>query len=1104
MGSSNSKANKVVPSDPSLNDFPALTAKPGDKNEVMDVIQKVPDTINTVKEDNGLVRRGVNAVDTALQLQESSTFAFNFASGLYDSLQKGEAQSSEAMIQDAVAVAGSIAGAVFPVLLDLGKTVPLVGPVAAIALQFYGSVKTYLANKEDLQQLTGRVQDSLVWFKQTAACITMLPKEQLEQLKIYLSRLIAAIMAANEMMQGWKDRWSVSKLVLSERDKESIDNLAAEVERARSDISLHSTSVLFQLVMTTMKEKSESVEQQELLQDLSKRIGGVETSFRSDIETHLARFVRGSRSWMHEMVRGWQENDESKMFWVLADAGMGKSAFVASVVEYMEPRGQLAACFFCKYGNRNRSNEEAIMLSLVYQVAERYPECRSLIVSEMRRIREETVWRGMSFKEKMTALFFSPLRKLDRQSAPVVLIVDALDEIGVQGSKERKELLQVLRDCLVLLPPWVKLLTTSRPEEDIVAIFMPFGPTVISADDVRHQEDLRVYIRAQLQGYLSYPAGATAEQQAATMTQAVDLLMRQSGGRFVYMSLVATDLFVGNTQKYTLESLESVLPKGLDDVYLTSFERIRNNVGVRRFKQLVWPLVCMLVSMLEPLSFVDAQLLLACSHEEMRALAGVLSGMFPLVGVDESSWRFTLFHKTVADWLLDEHKSRRAAAEDEVTLFWLQGLLEDVDVSKVKEYMLSLEKEDLCSFGSLEMMCSDESEWQSCLSALPRIVKKKIKDYVKARPSGDHPRDEAKGFSREMHHDFFAGNKQGHGVYSARMLALMGLSSSGSLSAGFAPQQLEAASRCSYMVRYLVHHFADSGHEEFALVVLLQLPWLLLSLRHRVRGVWDILVDIRYVSQDKSIEACKALLLLEKSIAMSASIIASCSDEDTAAVFVLHVVGRLRLMCSSNTIADATEKSSCFTLQQLVGSCMEWLKSELGVVPVSYTLEAPGGSLLNTLRGHSDAVVSVCLSTDGSRIVSGSWDNTIKVWDALSGECLQTFKGHYHWVSSVCISTNGSRIVSGSWDYSIKVWDAFSGECLQTLTGHNSFLQSVCISPDGSRIVSGSEDETIKVWDASSGECLKTLAGHTKSVLSLCMSADGSRIVSGSEDKTIK
>jgi WD40 repeat protein len=78
-------------------------------------------------------------------------------------------------------------------------------------------------------------------------------------------------------------------------------------------------------------------------------------------------------------------------------------------------------------------------------------------------------------------------------------------------------------------------------------------------------------------------------------------------------------------------------------------------------------------------------------------------------------------------------------------------------------------------------------------------------------------------------------------------------------------------------------------------------------------------------------------------------------------------------------------------------------------------------------------------------------------------------------VNSVAYSPDGTRIVSGSNDETLKIWDAASGAELLTLSGHTSYVNAVAYSPDGARIVSGSADNTPKVWDAQKMECVAML-----------------------------
>ena len=86
-----------------------------------------------------------------------------------------------------------------------------------------------------------------------------------------------------------------------------------------------------------------------------------------------------------------------------------------------------------------------------------------------------------------------------------------------------------------------------------------------------------------------------------------------------------------------------------------------------------------------------------------------------------------------------------------------------------------------------------------------------------------------------------------------------------------------------------------------------------------------------------------------------------------------------------------------------------WLRS---LRPPPFPL---GGAELACLRGHDDWVASVAFDREGRRIVSGSWDKTVRVWDAASGAELACLRGHDDWVESVAFDREGRRIVSGSY-----------------------------------------------------------------------------------------
>jgi WD40 repeat protein len=89
------------------------------------------------------------------------------------------------------------------------------------------------------------------------------------------------------------------------------------------------------------------------------------------------------------------------------------------------------------------------------------------------------------------------------------------------------------------------------------------------------------------------------------------------------------------------------------------------------------------------------------------------------------------------------------------------------------------------------------------------------------------------------------------------------------------------------------------------------------------------------------------------------------------------------------------------------------------------------------LEGHTDSLCSVAFSLNGLRIVSGSDDHTVRIWDAVSGVVLHTLEGHTNPVYSVAFSSDGLRIVSGSEDRTVRIWDAVSGVVLHTLKGYD-------------------------------------------------------------------
>jgi len=178
-------------------------------------------------------------------------------------------------------------------------------------------------------------------------------------------------------------------------------------------------------------------------------------------------------------------------------------------------------------------------------------------------------------------------------------------------------------------------------------------------------------------------------------------------------------------------------------------------------------------------------------------------------------------------------------------------------------------------------------------------------------------------------------------------------------------------------------------------------------------------------------------------------------------------------------------------------------------MPGSSTVHAEEKPEIFVQMGHSDGVSSVAFSADGRYAVSGSHDNTIKLWEVSTGREIRTFQDS-SFISSVAFSPDGKSILAGNLDNLLKLWDISTGTEIRRFQGHTSAVNSVAFSPDGRYALSGSDDKTLKLWESATGKEVRTFKGHASwfsdkgEVFSVAFSPDGKYAVSGSKDKTAK
>src|SRR5882672_472882 len=220
----------------------------------------------------------------------------------------------------------------------------------------------------------------------------------------------------------------------------------------------------------------------------------------------------------------------------------------------------------------------------------------------------------------------------------------------------------------------------------------------------------------------------------------------------------------------------------------------------------------------------------------------------------------------------------------------------------------------------------------------------------------------------------------------------------------------------------------------------------------------------------------------------------------------------------------------------------------------------PPDSSMRTFRGHSKDVTQVAFSPDGRTALSGSWDDTVRLWEVATGKELHTFKGHVPayapgplegGTGTVAFSPDGRTALTGrrsergkpseslklwevatgkelrtlrdsgafavaflpdnrtalsvGWDKSFTLWEVATGRELRTFRGRWESLRSVAISPDGRTALIGSWEKTLKLWELATGKELQTFTGHRWDVPSVVFSPDGRTALSaGNHDQTVK
>lgn len=196
--------------------------------------------------------------------------------------------------------------------------------------------------------------------------------------------------------------------------------------------------------------------------------------------------------------------------------------------------------------------------------------------------------------------------------------------------------------------------------------------------------------------------------------------------------------------------------------------------------------------------------------------------------------------------------------------------------------------------------------------------------------------------------------------------------------------------------------------------------------------------------------------------------------------------------------------------QQLASSCADQLVRLWNVAPLSKESSDTFHTLTvhSVLHGHTDTVFTVAFSPDGQQLVSGSADQSIRLWQVATGALLDTFYDHVGPIFSLAFDPTGTLLASAGRDHVVRIWDLATHTLRHHCIGHTEDVIDLCfhyVSATGiTWLITGSRDQSVRLWASDSGQLRHTLVDANNEILALAASPGGYLLAASGADHIIR
>jgi len=329
-------------------------------------------------------------------------------------------------------------------------------------------------------------------------------------------------------------------------------------------------------------------------------------------------------------------SSDSRVLLLTGDAGIGKSAIAANLTVFPETK----SIHFCSRSNAKSCRPVAWVQALIFQLALQFPPYQKILDQIT----------APNWNEPAESLFREFVS--DRLAAckdqlhvegPLVFVIDALDEA-------EPEMVTFLLETIERIPPWICLVLTSRPDNEIMTLFPDAGATHrhVCADEVMNRVDVNDYLQSQYHSFV----------QKGILAGKPDLLKRVeefSNGNFLYAAVIMGAIGDEDPAQRLTPVDIGALHKDLKKLYDLMFRRRFSLLEV--YKCEVRPLLDCLVA--APAPVPESLMIAAAGISKPDAYSG-LRALSQFLILDSNGYR--LFHKSVEEWLTSEPGRNRFAA----------------------------------------------------------------------------------------------------------------------------------------------------------------------------------------------------------------------------------------------------------------------------------------------------------------------------------------------------------------------------------------------------------------------------------------------------------